>query len=189
VRLKRSRAALDHEAAQLCGSRCVVHEAGAIREGDGLDTVAEAELGEDVIDVCLDGRLARNSAPAISALERPPARSRSTSNSRAVSSSSSGGALRDVRGQHSGVAEAGWRAAAVRAGESVRTRENALRAARRDRVGLSIMGIHGGQRPVCVKFTQETPKRLARLGTAPADGSRDGDARRTAASAPTVFWF
>src|SRR4051794_20481867 len=32
-----------------------VHEAGAVGEGDGLDTVAQAQFGEDVVDVRLNG--------------------------------------------------------------------------------------------------------------------------------------
>src|SRR5687767_3612842 len=39
-------------------SGCDVHEAGAVGEGDGLDAVAETQLGENVIDVRFDRRFA-----------------------------------------------------------------------------------------------------------------------------------
>ena len=56
-----------------------------VGEDDGLDAVAEVELGEDAGDVALHGGLAEVEVAAISALDRPRARSRRTSSSRALS--------------------------------------------------------------------------------------------------------
>ena len=40
------------------GSAIRVHEAGAVGERDGLHAVAQPQLGEDVVDVGLDGGFA-----------------------------------------------------------------------------------------------------------------------------------
>jgi hypothetical protein len=44
-----------HRPASRSRSGWVVHESGAVGEGDGLDAITESQFGEQVVDVGLDG--------------------------------------------------------------------------------------------------------------------------------------
>jgi len=69
------------------------HEPGLVGEHDGLDAVAQAELGEQAPDLGLDRRVADDELRRDLAIDIPRARSLKTSSSRAVSSSRPGGVL------------------------------------------------------------------------------------------------
>ena len=91
------------------GSPAGADQSRLVREHDGLDAVAQAELGQHPADVGLDGRLRQVIRRAISALLSPVATSTRISRSRAVrrvervrSGRRSREAARDVRDQAAG---------------------------------------------------------------------------------------